>query len=146
MKKIFVALAFAVAASMSMAADVTVSAVHDYSLSATGVRATVSTAKVNSFTPQVSVTRLGGEYTRYAAGGKYDFATVGPVTFSGIGSGVFQDTSGAASGYGLTAGLVASVPVYKNVTLDATIERFAGQSRISDRNGTLATVGLNAKF
>lgn len=146
MKKIIVALAFALAASMSMAAEVGVSAVHDYSLSATGVRATVSTAKVNGFTPQVSVTRFGGEYTRYAAGGKYDFATIGPVTFSGIGSGVFQDTVGASSGYGLTAGLVASVPVYKNVTLDATIERFAGQDRISNRNGTLATVGLNAKF
>lgn len=146
MKKIFVALAFAVAASMSMAADVGVSAVYDYSLSSTGVRATVSTAKINGFTPQVSVTRLGGDYTRYAAGGKYDFATVGPVTFSGVGSGVFQDTTDGASGYGLTAGLVASVPVAKNVSLNATVECFAGQSRISNRNGTLATVGLNAKF
>lgn len=146
MKKIFVALAFAVAASMSMAADVTVSAVYDYSLSSTGVRVTAAAAPINGFTPQASVTRLGGEYTRYAAGAKYDFATVGPVTLSGIGYGVFQDTAGAASGYGLTAGLVASVPVYKNVTLDATIERFAGQDRISNRNGTLATVGLNAKF
>ena len=146
MKKIFVALAFALVASATMASDVGVSAVHDYSLSATGVRATVSTAKVNGFTPQVSVTRLGGEYTRYAAGGKYDFATIGPVTFSGVGSGVFQDTVGAASGYGLNVGLGASVPVYKNVSVDATVERFAGQDRISNRNGTLATVGLNAKF
>lgn len=146
MKKTLIALAFMVSASMAMAVEVGVSTVHDYSLSSTGVRATVSTAKVNGFTPQVSVTRLGGEYTRYAAGGKYDFATVGPVTFSGVGSGVLQDTVGGASGYGLTAGLVASVPLNKTVSLDATIERFAGQNRISNRNGTLATVGLNAKF
>lgn len=146
MKKIIIALAFAVSASVSMAVEVGVSAVHDYSLSGTGIRTTVSTAKVNDFTPQVSVTRLGSEYTRYAAGGKYDFATIGPVAFSGVGSAVLQNTAHASSGYGLSAGLVASVPVYKNVSLDASIERFIGQRRISNRNGLLANIGLSAKF
>jgi hypothetical protein len=146
MKKTIIAIAISFAASMAMALDVGVTAVHDYSLTSTGVRATVSTAKVSGFTPQASVTRLGGEYTRYAAGGKYDLAKIGPVTFFGVGSGVFQDTVGAASGYGLSAGLVASVPVYKNVALEVGVERFAGQDRISNRDGTLATVGLNAKF
>jgi len=129
-----------------MAVDVGVSTVYDYGLSATGVRATVSTAKVNGFTPQVSVTRVGGEYTRFAAGSKLELASLGPVTLSGSGSGVFQSTVGASSGYGLAVGLVASVPVYKDVSVDASIERFVGQSRVSNRNGTLATVGLNVKF
>ena len=146
MKKIIVALALAVAASMAMATEVGVSAVRDYNLSGTGVRATVSADKFYGFKPEASITRMSGVYNRYAIGADYSIGSIGPVNFSGTGSGVYQQTTNAKSGYGLSVGLVASVPVYKNVTLDATVERFIGQNRISNFNGINTTVGLSAKF
>lgn len=146
MKKIIVALALALAASAAMSTEIGVSAVRDYNLNSTGARATVSVDKISGFKPQASITSMSGAYNRYAVGADYSFGSIGPVTFSGTGSGVFQQTKNASSGYGLNAGLLASMPVYKNVSLDASVERFFGQKRISNFDGISTNVGLSAKF
>lgn len=146
MKKTLIALALALAVSASMAVEVGVAAVHDYSLTSTGVRVTAAVAPVRGFTPQASVTRLGGEYTRYAVGAKYALGQVGPVAFNAHAATVYQDTAAGPNGFGLTAGLTASVPVTKNVSLEVGVERFGGQDRIANRDGNVVTVGLNAKF
>lgn len=147
MKKTIVAILFAIVATTSMAADVSVTAVHDYKLNASGARATVSVGEVAGVTPQASVTRIDGQFTRYAVGGKYNFASVGKVTFAGVASGVYQNSvRPTGSGYGVSAGLLASLPVTKNMSVDATVERFVGQNRVFDRNSTVASLGLNVKF
>ena len=146
MKKTLIALALTLAVGASMAAEVNVDAVRDNRSGANGVRAAVSVASDFAVTPVVSVTRINNQYTRYAGGARYDFVTVGPVTLSGTGTAVYQDTVRGKSGYGLTAGLGAEVNLVKNVNLVASVERFVGQQRVASANGAVVAVGLNVKF
>ena len=146
MKKTLIAIALTLVAATSMATEVNVDGVRDYHTGANGVRAAVSVASDFVVTPLVSVTRINNQYTRYAAGAKYDFVTVGPVTLSGTGTAVYQDTVRGKSGYGLTAGLGAEVNLVKNVNLVASVERFVGQQRVASAKGAVVAVGLNVKF
>lgn len=148
MKKAFVALAISVAGTAALAADVSVSGVRDYTLDRDGVRvaATASKPVVRNITPTASVTYINDRYTRYAVGGTIPVAQLGAVAVKATAGGVFQDTAVGANGYGLTAGLQAAVDLSKNVQLTAGVERFVGQSRVNQFNGTVGTVGVALKF
>ena len=146
MKKTLIAMSLMAAVTMSMAVEVGVSAVRDYSAGKDGVRAVASLESIGNFTPQVSVTRLDKTYTRYGVGGKYLVASSGPVSLSASGSGVYQDTQVGKNGYGLTGGLTASYAVAKNVSLDVGVERFVGRSVVENRTGNVVSVGLSSKF
>ena len=54
--------------------------------------------------------------------------------------------SSSEDGYGFTVGGKATMPVTKNVNVVASLERFTGQSRISNSDGNTASLGLNVKF
>ena len=146
MKKTLIALALSFALGASMAAEVNVDAVRDNRSGANGARVLLSTNSVYGVSPLVSATRVSDQFTRYGAGAKYDFASLGPVTLSATGTAVYQDTVHGKSGYGLTAALGAEVNLVKNVNLVASVERFVGQQRVASANGAVVAVGLNVKF
>lgn len=146
MKKFLTALAFLAFGSAAMAADVGISAVRDSNLNEDGARVTVAAGKVLGVTPQLSVTNVNS-YTRYAAGAEAGLFAVGPVKVSAAGAAVYQNTAGAgANGYGLTAGVKAVLPLAKNISATAGVERFYGQDRVNGFNGTVGTIGLVARF
>ena len=149
MKKTLVSLALALAASMAMAADVGVSAVRDTNQHKFGIRATLNVPVAGlAVTPQVSVTHIGGEYDRYGFGADYTLATIGKVSVVGNAALVYQDTlaAGNDNGAGATVGLRASYPVYKNVSVTGSMERFVEFNGLNNQNGTVFGLGLVAKF
>lgn len=142
MKKFLTALAFVAAAGAVCAAEVGVSAVRDYNVDKDGVRVTATVGKAT-----VSATSIDNVYNRYAVGTGVDLFKVGPVKVGATGAVVYQDTANAGTnGYGVAAGLKATLPLAKNVDLTAGVERFVGQSRINEYNGTVGTVGVALRF
>jgi hypothetical protein len=145
MKKFVIATMLATIGLMASATEVGLSGIHDITGNKDGVRVTASVGSVAGFTPQLSVSRVNTLYTRYAVGTQYAITKVGPVALAATASGVYQDTIDAPNGYGVTAGLKATVALNKSVDLIVGAERFAGQDRINS-NGTVTSVGLNVKF
>ena len=147
MKKFLTALALFAFGSAAMAVEVGVSAARDANLDQDGTRVTLAAGKVLGVTPQLSVTNVNNVYTRYAAGAEAGLFKVGPVKVSATGAAVYQDTAGSgANGYGLTAGVKAVLPLTKNIDATAGVERFYGQDRVNGFNGSVATVGIVARF
>lgn len=142
MKKILTTLAFVAISGAACATDVSVSAVRDYTLDKNGTRVALTSGKITG-----SATTISGAYNRYAVSTGVELFQVGPVKVGGSVAGVYQDTSGkAANGYGLTGGLLATVPLAKNISMTAGVERFVGQSRVNAFNGTTASVGVAYRF
>ena len=139
MKKIIMATLFTTTAFAASAVEV--SAVRDYNLEANGYRVATSVSGID-----LSATRVDAGYSRYAVGKTFDLTKVGKVGVSANVAGVYQDTIGGTNGYGVTAGLKATFPITKSIDVVAGVERFAGQDRISQFNGTTGTIGLNVKF
>lgn len=141
MKKFIIATAIATTSMFASATDVAVSAIHDYTAEKTGVK--VSTA---AYGVGVSISHVEGAYTRYGAGKDFALMNVGPVTLGATVAGVYQNTYNGTNGFGLTAGVKASMPISKSMTLVAGVDRFMGQDRVSASNGNVASVGVTLKF
>lgn len=141
MKKIVMATLFATAAVAASAGAVEVSAVRDYALDANGYRVGTSVSGLD-----LTATRIDSAYNRFAVGKSFELAKVGSVAVSAKVAGVYQDTVAGVNGYGVTAGLKATLPVTKSIDVVAGVERFAGQERVKQFNGTTGVVGLNIKF
>jgi hypothetical protein len=146
MKKLLIATTLVAIASMATAAEVGMSSVRDIGLDKNGVRVTASVGTLVGFTPQVSFTQLNGSYDRWAVGGQYALAKVGPVAFAATASGVYHDSLVGSDGYGVTGGLKATYALSKNVDVVAGVERFIGQDSVSASNATVTSFGLNLKF
>jgi opacity protein-like surface antigen len=56
------------------------------------------------------------------------------------------DNQTGANGYAVTAGVGASVPVYKNLTATVDYRRQEGQSRVNEFDGNQIAVGLKYAF
>lgn len=145
MKMISAVAAMMFAASVN-AADLSASYVRDSNLSKDGVRVETSVGSVMGVKPVLSVTHVDNAYTRYGVAADVGVAKVGPVALSASGSTVFQDTRVGANGFGLTVGAKASVALMKNVELVGRVDRFMGQSRVNNFNGTVSSVGVALKF
>lgn len=131
------------------AADVgvTTSYVYDFNLKEGGARAEISMGSQKSpFTPKMSATYIEDVYTRYAIGGDIDLYKIGPVSFDATINGVYQETRTAEDGFGVAAGLKASVDINKNVALTAGYERFLGENKVDDFDGDIVTAGLTVMF
>lgn len=143
MKKLTIATALALSVLTATAADVSVSTVRDMTTEQNGYRVTVALPLAN-----LSATKVEGNYVRWAIGHNFPLTSVGPVALSASLAGVYHNTQKSSSedGYGFTVGGKATMPVTKNVNVVASIERFTGQSRISNSDGNTASLGLNVKF
>lgn len=140
MKKIVLATLLAVT-GVAFAGDVSVSAIRDYAVDKNGFAVGTSVAGL-----AVTASHVENTYNRLSVGKNFNVANVGPVALSAGAGVVFQDTHVGDNGYGLTVGAKATMPVTKNVSLVAGVERFSGQDRINKYNGNVGTVGLNVKF
>lgn len=145
MKMISVVAAMMFAASVN-AAELTASYVHDSKAEKNGVRVELPVGSVLGVKPVLGVTHVNDAYTRYSVGADFQVAKVGPVALSATGSTLFQDTRVGENGFALTVGAKASVPLNKSVALVARVDRFYGQERVSNLNGTVGSVGLSVKF
>lgn len=146
MKRFVIATSLALTVGIASAAEVSVGGVFDRNVDKYGVRVTASAGKLGPITPTVSYTHIDGVYNRYAIGGDYSLTDVGPIKLSATASGVYQDTFFGERGYGITGGVKATYDITKNVSVVGTVERFAGQERISRYNGTVAGVAVSLKF
>lgn len=145
MKMFSVVAAMMFAASVN-AAELSASHVRDSNLSKDGVRVEASFVSLKGFDPILSVTHVNNAYTRYGVGADADFVTVGPAAISLTAGTVFQDTSVGANGFGLTVGAKATVALSKKVDLVGRVDRFMGQSRVNNFNGTTSSIGVAVKF
>lgn len=139
MKKIVIASILAATAFAASAVEV--SATHDYKTEKDGFRVGASVAGLD-----VTATHVDNTYNRYAVGKSFDLFKVGAANVTTQVAGVYQDTHTGQNGYGLTAGVKASVPVTKSVSAFVGAERFIGQDRVKAFNGTTAQLGLAYKF
>ena len=140
MKKAIIASLLAVSAS-AFAGDVTISAVRDYNVERNGFQIGTN---VKGLT--VTATHIDQGYNRYAVGKDFELTKVGPVALSAGGSVSYQDTFNSAGGYGLSLGAKATMPITKTMDLVASVERTAGQERISQFNGNTGAIGVKVKF
>lgn len=146
MKKIVIGSVLALAAAVSFAGGVSVSAVSDRNTTQEGVRIETALPVVPGGL-KASVTHVNDTYNRVAVGKDFAITSVGPVNLTATVAGVYQNTLAAGqNGYGLTVGAGASYAVTKNVGLNVGIERFYGQDRVQAFDGNVATIGLNVKF
>ena len=139
MKKIVIASILAATAFAASAVEV--SATHDYVTKRDGVRGGATVAGVD-----VTATHVDNAYNRYAVGKSFDLFKVGAANVSASVAGVYQDTRYGQNGYGVTAGVKATVPVTKSVDAFVGAERFAGQDRVKSFNGSTAQLGVSYKF
>lgn len=123
------------------AAEVSISGVYDNSLDRKGLRVSTSALGFNG-----SVTHVKNAYNRFAIGKDFEVAKFQGMALSVGTSGVFQDTSKGANGYGIAPALKVTMPVVKNVEVSSGVERFMGQKKIDNYNSNLVTFSLNVKF
>jgi hypothetical protein len=144
MKKTIIASLLAITGT-AFAADVSVSAVHDYTNGNEGFRVGTSVSGLS-----LTATQIENKYNRYAVGKDFSITKIGPVELIAGAAVNYQDTVPNTvrnkDGYGLTVGAKAVLPVTKNVDLIASAEHFAGQSRISKSEGNVGSIGLKVKF
>ena len=140
MKKAIIASLLTIGTT-AFAGDVTVSGVRDYNVEHNGFRVGTTLKGIT-----LSATHIDQGYNRYAVGKDFALTKVGPVALSAGGSVSFQDTFNGADGYGLTVGATATMPVTKTIDVVASVERSAGQERISKFNGNTGAIGLKVKF
>lgn len=140
MKKIIIATMLAITTA-AFASDVTVSSTRDTKLDKNGV--TVGTS-VGGYA--LSATKVEDAYNRFAVGKDFSVTKVGPVAVTAGVAGVYQDSQVGRNGFGVSVGAKATYPLTKNLDLVGGVNRFFGQERIDNFNGTNVSVGLTAKF
>lgn len=135
-------------ASYANAAEVSASYVHDFKAGREGVRVEMPVASILGVKPVLGLTHVNDAYTRYSVGADVQVAKIGPVAVALSGSTVFQDTQTrtGTNGFAVTVGAKASLPLNKSTALVASVDRFIGQERVSNLNGTVSSVGLAVKF
>ena len=149
MKKVLFATLATLALSAS-AIEVGVNGTRDYSGAAdrTGYGVTLGT-KFGAFGVEAGYNRFvqgTNDQDRYSLVGSHDITKVGPVTVALKGGVAYLMNQTGADGYAVTAGVGASVPVYKNLAATVDYRRQEGQSRVNAFDGNQIAVGLKYAF
>ena len=149
MKKILFATLATMAISAS-ATEVGVNGLRDYSgaTDRTGYGVTVG-EKFGKFGAEVGFNRFttgSNDQDRYSLVASYDVTKVGPVTLAVKGGVAYLSNQTSSNGYALTAGVGASVPVYKDLSATVDYRRQEGQNRVSAFDGNQIAVGLKYSF
>lgn len=147
MKKIITALALVGVTGLAHAGQATLSVANDDQVDRVGSRVTLAADKplFGSVVPFVSGT-FNERYVRLAAGGEVGLFNVGPVRVAANLAAVHQRNETAPSLGGVTAGVRATLPVTKTVSVVAGVERFDGNGSSNQYNGVVTTVGLSTRF
>mgnify|MGYP003330338433 CR=1 FL=1 len=149
MKKILFATLATMAISAS-ATEVGVNGLRDYSgaTDRTGYGVTVG-EKFGKFGAEVGFNRFtkgANDQDRYSLVGSYDITKVGPVTLAVKAGVAYLNNQTGSDGYAITAGVGASVPVYKDLSATVDYRRQEGQNRVSAFDGNQVAVGLKYSF
>ena len=149
MKKILFATLATMAISAS-ATEVGVNGLRDYSgaTDRTGYGVTVG-EKFGKFGAEVGFNRFttgSNDQDRYSLVGSYDITKVGPVTLAVKAGVAYLNNQTGSDGYAITAGVGASVPVYKDLSATVDYRRQEGQHRVSAFDGNQVAVGLKYSF
>jgi len=88
----------------------------------------------------------GTDLNKYSLVGSYDVTKVGPVTLAAKAGVAYLDQKGATDGYAALVGAGASYPLTKELALTADYRYQAGQSRVSNLNGSTIAAGLKYSF
>jgi hypothetical protein len=83
---------------------------------------------------------------RYSVVGSYDVTKVGPVTLAVKAGVAYLNNQTGADGYAVTAGVGASVPVYKSLAATLDYRRQEGQKNVNAFDGNQVAVGLKYSF
>lgn len=85
------------------------------------------------------------DQNKYSLVGSYDVATIAKTTVAvKAGAAYLSNTGGVADGYAALVGAGVSYPITKSVSLTADYRYQAGQSRVSQFDGS--TVAFGAKY
>ena len=149
MKKVLFATLATLALSAS-AIEVGVNGIRDYSGTAdrTGYGVTLGD-KFGAIGLEAGYNRFtqgSNDQDRYSLVASYDVTKVGPVTIAVKGGVAYLDNQTGANGYAVTAGVGASVPVYKSLAATLDYRRQEGQNRVSAFDGNQVAVGLKYAF
>jgi hypothetical protein len=149
LKKVLFATLATLALSAS-AIEVGVNGTRDYSGSAdrTGYGVTLGD-KFGAIGLEAGYNRFtqgSNDQDRYSLVASYDVTKVGPVTIAVKGGVAYLDNQTGANGYAVTAGVGASVPVYKSLAATLDYRRQEGQNRVSAFDGNQVAVGLKYAF
>jgi predicted porin len=84
---------------------------------------------------------------KYSLVGSYDVATIAKTTVAvKAGAAYISNTGNVADGYAALVGVGASYPINKAVSLTADYRYQAGQSRISQFDGSTVVLGAKYRF
>ena len=149
MKKILFATLATLALSAS-AVEVGVTGTRDYSGDAdrTGYGVTLG-QKFGAVGVEAGYDRFTkgtNDQDRYSLVGSYDVTKIGPVTVAVKGGVAYLNNQTGSNGYAVTAGVGASVPVYKSLAATVDYRRQEGQNRVSAFDGNQVAVGLKYSF
>jgi hypothetical protein len=86
------------------------------------------------------------DQNRYSVVGSYDVTKIGPVTLAVKAGVAYLNNQTGSNGYAVTAGVGASVPVYKSLAATVDYRRQEGQNRVSAFDGNQVAVGLKYAF
>jgi outer membrane autotransporter protein len=88
----------------------------------------------------------GTELNKYSLVGSYDVTKVGAVTIAVKGGVAYVDQKNTTDGYAALIGAGVSYPLSKQFALTADYRYQAGQSRISNLDGSTVSAGLKYSF
>jgi hypothetical protein len=117
MKKFAIATLIALTAVAAGAVEVGITTVQEQAGNRSGLGLTVgqSFGKLAVVGGVDRFTSTANNQDRYSVGASYDITTVGPVTIAAKAGGAYLQNSVGESGYALTAGLGARLPLTKSV-------------------------------
>lgn len=150
MKKFAIASLIALAATAASALEVGVTTTTDYSAAdkRAGYGFTVgqSFGKFSASTGFERFQKGENDQDRLSVVGGYDVAKLGSVTITPKLGVAYLKNQTTESGYALTVGVGASLPVTKSVSLTVDAARQYGQERVQAFDGNRVTAGLKYTF
>ena len=88
----------------------------------------------------------GTDLNKYSLVGSYDITKIGAATIAVKGGVAYLDQKNTTDGYAALIGAGVSYPLSKQVALTADYRYQAGQSRISNLDGSTVSAGLKYSF
>ena len=149
MKKIVIASIIALAATAASALEIGVTASQDYASANRTAGGVTLGEKFGDVTATVGFSRTATGVTnqdRYSLVGSYDVAKFGPVTIAAQAGSAYLNNQVGESGYAVSVGASASVPVTKSVTATLSVANQRGQDRVQASDGNSVSAALKYSF
>jgi len=153
MKKLVIMAFLAVTVMAASAADIGLRAgrlggamTNDAGLTGAGVTVGQQFGKIGAELAYDRAFMGSSSVSRYSLTGSYPVAKFKGVSFAAKAGVAFIDPTVGANGYAATAGIGASYPLTKKVSLVADYAYQVGQDRVKSFNGNMITVGTKYSF